>query len=65
MMVFNINHDEITQRMAIGPESPWLWTDVPSPDNPPELDNSKYKSKYLLDNRIPKCENATAGQICY
>jgi ribonuclease Z len=65
MMVFNINHDEITQRMAIGPDSPWLWTEVPSPDNPPELDNSKYKSKYLLDNRIPKCENATAGQICY
>ena len=65
MMVFNINHDEITQRMAIGPDSPWLWTEVPSPDKPPELDNSEYKSKYLLDNRIPKCENATAGQICY
>jgi ribonuclease Z len=65
MMVFNINKDEITQRMAIGPDSPWLWTEVPSPDNPPELDNSDYKSKYLLDNRIPKCENATAGQICY
>jgi ribonuclease Z len=65
MMVFNINKDEITQRVAVGPESPWLWTVVPSPDNPPELDNSDYKSKYLLDNRIPKCENATAGQICY
>jgi ribonuclease Z len=65
MMVFNISHDEITQRMAIGPDSPWLWMTVDAPDNPPELDNSDYKSSYLLDNRIPKCENATAGQICY
>ena len=65
MMVFNINKDEITQRIAIGPDNPWLWTVVPSPDSPPELDNSDYKSSYLLDNRIPKCENATAGQICY
>ena len=65
MMVFNISHDEITQRMAIGPDSPWLWMTEDAPDNPPELDNSKYKSKYLMDNRILKCEAAEDGQICY
>ena len=65
MMVFNISHDEITQRMAIGPDSPWLWMTEDAPDNPPELDNSKYKSKYLMDNRILKCEDAEDGQICY
>jgi ribonuclease Z len=65
MMVFNINKDEITQRMAIGPDNPWAWMEAETPDNPPELDNSDYKSQYLLDNKIPKCENATAGQLCY
>ena len=65
LMVFNVGHDEITQRMAIGPDNPWVWMTEESPDTPPELDLDEYKSQTTLDQVIPKCENATAGQLCY
>jgi len=64
-MVFNISKDEITQRMAIGPDNPWAWMEATSPTDPPELDINDYKGKYLLDARIPECKDATAGQLCY
>ena len=65
MMVFNINKDEITQRMAIGPDNPWVNTVIPTPQTGPELDIHDYKSQNTFDHVIPKCENATAGQLCY
>jgi len=65
MMVFNVNADEITQRMAIGPDNPWVWMTEDSPNAPPELDLADYKSDFTLDHVIPRCENATAGQTCY
>ena len=65
MMVFNISADEITQRMAIGPDFPWVNTIVPTPDTAPSLDIHDYKTQNTFDHVIPKCENATAGQLCY
>ena len=65
MMVFNISADEITQRMAIGPDFPWVNTIVPTPDTAPSLDIHDYKTQNTFDHIIPKCENATAGQLCY
>ncbi len=65
MMVFNISADEITQRMAIGPDFPWVNTIVPTPDTAPSLDIRDYKTQNTFDHVIPKCENATAGQLCY
>jgi len=65
MMVFNVGHDEITQRMAIGPDNPWVWMTEESPDAPPELDLDEYKSQTTLDHVIPKCEDAKDGQLCY
>ena len=65
MMVFNISKDEITQRMAIGPDFPWVNTIVPTPDTAPSLDIHDYKTQNTFDHVIPKCENATAGQLCY
>jgi len=65
MMVFNINKDEITQRMAIGPDNPWVNTVIPTPQTGPELDIHDYKSQNTFDHVIPKCEDAEAGQLCY
>jgi len=65
MMVFNISADEITQRMAIGPDFPWVNTIVPTPDTAPSLDIRDYKTQNTFDHVIPKCENATDGQLCY
>ena len=65
MMVFNISHDEITQRMAIGPDNPWVNTVIPTPQTGPELDIHDYKSQNTFDHVIPKCEDATDGQLCY
>ncbi len=65
MMVFNINADEITQRMAIGPDDPWVNTIVPTPQTDPELDIHDYKGQTTFDHVIPKCEDATDGQLCY
>ena len=65
MMVFNINKDEITQRMAIGPDNPWVNTVIPTPQTGPELDIHDYKSQNTFDHVIPKCEDATDGQLCY
>ena len=65
MMVFNISHDEITQRMAIGPDNPWVNTVIPTPQTGPELDIHDYKSQNTFDHVIPKCEDAEAGQLCY
>jgi hypothetical protein len=65
MMVFNISADEITQRMAIGPDAPWTNTIVPTPDTAPSLNIHDYKTQNTFDHIIPKCENATAGQLCY
>lgn len=65
MTVFNINKDEITQRTAIGPELPWVNTVIPTPDTAPSLDIHDYKTQNTFDHIIPKCENATAGQLCY
>jgi len=65
MMVFNISKDEITQRMAIGPDLPWVNTVIPTPQTAPELDIHDYKSQNTFDHVIPKCEDATVGQLCY
>lgn len=65
MTVFNINKNEITQRTAIGPELPWVNTVIPTPDTAPSLDIHDYKTQNTFDHIIPKCENATAGQLCY
>lgn len=65
MMVFNINKNEITQRTAIGPELPWVNTVIATPDTAPSLDIHDYKTQNTFDHIIPKCENATASQLCY
>jgi ribonuclease Z len=65
LMVFNISHDEITQRMGIGSDSPWVLMVEKSPKNPPEFDLSDYKNSYLIENEIPPCEDAVEGQLCY
>jgi len=36
-----------------------------SPDTSPSLDIHDYKTQNTFDHIIPKCENATAGQLCY
>ena len=51
--------------MGVGPDNPWAWMVAQTPDNPPELDINDYKGQYLLDARIPKCEDAKDGQLCY
>jgi len=65
MMVFNVNQNEIIQRMAVGPDSPWLQLEAESPDKPPELALEDYKSEFTFDHVIPKCEDATDDQLCY
>jgi len=65
MTVFNISKDEITQRTAIGPDLPWTNTLIPTPDTAPSLDIHDYKTQNTFDHIIPKCEDATDGQLCY
>jgi len=65
LVVFNISHDEITQRMGVGPENPWVQVIAEKPDNPPELDINDYRSSDSFDAIIPPCENALEGQLCY
>jgi len=65
LMVFNISHDEITQRMGVGPENPWVQGIEETPDTPPELDINDYRSSDSFDAIIPPCEDALEGQLCY
>ncbi len=39
--------------------------DNPTPQTAPEFDIHDYKTQNTFDHVIPKCENATAGQLCY
>ena len=65
LMVFNISKEEITQRMGIGPDLPWVHTVVPTPNNPPANNASDYLSQTTEDHVIPACKDAKDGQLCY
>lgn len=71
LMVFNISKDKILQRMAIGPEYPWMYLMVPAPTTQPTRKLSDYKSEKLMTQVIPACSeddksNGSQQQkICY
>lgn len=70
LMVFNISKDSILQRMAVGPEYPWMYLAEPQPDTQPSRKLTDYKSQKLFDQVIPECsklsaEQKKAGKICF
>jgi len=63
-MVFNVSKDKITQRMGVGPKSPWMHTEAKSTGKP-KFKKDNLNSDYIVNSVIPACKDAKGDEVCY
>jgi ribonuclease Z len=63
-MVFNVTKDEITQRIGVGPDDPWVHTQATRTDKP-TFKEDDLNSDFIKNSVIPPCKDAEGDELCY
>jgi len=63
-IVFNVSKDKITQRIGIGPKSPWMHIEAVSKGTP-KYKKDNLNSDYIVNSVIPACMDGKSDEVCY